>query len=99
MSTKLKESALKSFLFFIRTCDSGCALSGIAPPGFEPGSRDPKSRMLDHYTTGLSAVFFVCRCLRLSFPSAYSFAYFSYSSQELYVFFSNFSSFVANIYL
>ena len=25
----------------------------VAPPGFEPGSRDPKSRMLGRYTTGL----------------------------------------------
>ncbi|GEM_PF-5555090 len=29
----------------------------VAPPGFEPGSRDPKSRMLDRYTTGLSKIF------------------------------------------
>ncbi len=28
-------------------------VSMVAPPGFEPGSRDPKSRMLDRYTTGL----------------------------------------------
>ena len=25
----------------------------VAPPGFEPGSRDLKSRMLGRYTTGL----------------------------------------------
>ncbi len=25
----------------------------IALPGFEPGSTDPKSAMIDHYTTGL----------------------------------------------
>ena len=25
----------------------------IAPPGFEPGSREPESRMIDHYTRGL----------------------------------------------
>ncbi|CAD5245302.1 protein of unknown function [Thermococcus camini] len=28
-------------------------VSMVAPPGFEPGSRDPKSRMLGRYTTGL----------------------------------------------
>ncbi len=25
----------------------------IAPPGFEPGTRDPESRMIDHFTMGL----------------------------------------------
>ena len=25
----------------------------VAPPGFEPGSTDPESDVLDHYTTGL----------------------------------------------
>ena len=25
----------------------------IAPPGFEPRSKDPKSLMIGHYTTGL----------------------------------------------
>ncbi len=25
----------------------------VVPPGFEPGSRDPESRMMDHYTKGL----------------------------------------------
>ncbi len=25
----------------------------IAPPGFEPRSKDPKSSMIGHYTTGL----------------------------------------------
>ena len=25
----------------------------VAPPGFEPGSQDPESQMMDHYTTGL----------------------------------------------
>ncbi len=25
----------------------------IAPPGFEPGSQDPESRMIGRYTTGL----------------------------------------------
>ncbi len=25
----------------------------VAPPGLEPGSEDPESPMLDHYTTGL----------------------------------------------
>jgi hypothetical protein len=26
---------------------------GVAPNGFEPMSREPESRMIDHYTTGL----------------------------------------------
>ncbi len=25
----------------------------VVPPGFEPGSRDPESRMMDRYTKGL----------------------------------------------
>ena len=28
----------------------------VAPPGFEPGARDPESRMMDHYTTGLASL-------------------------------------------
>ena len=28
----------------------------VVPPGFEPGSPGPKPEMMDHYTTGLSAV-------------------------------------------
>ena len=27
----------------------------VVPPGFEPGSRDPESRMMDRYTKGLAA--------------------------------------------
>ena len=27
----------------------------VVPPGFEPGSRDPESRMMDHYTKGLAS--------------------------------------------
>ena len=29
----------------------------VAPPGFEPGSQDPESQMMDHYTTGLHFIF------------------------------------------
>ena len=46
------------------SCNPSIALPGfaqllnpgkyIALPGFEPGSRAPKARILDHYTTGLS---------------------------------------------
>ena len=28
----------------------------VAPPGFEPGSQDPESQMMDHYTTGLTRI-------------------------------------------
>jgi hypothetical protein len=30
----------------------------VAPPGFEPGSQDPESQMMDRYTTGLNKVQF-----------------------------------------
>lgn len=28
----------------------------VAPPGFEPGSRAPKARRIDHYPTGLTSI-------------------------------------------
>ena len=33
----------------------------IAPPGFEPGSPEPESDILDHYTTGLQHLLKECK--------------------------------------
>ena len=43
----------------------------IAPPGFEPGSRDPESRRIDHYPTGLRSSIDVRRYKDFANPMAY----------------------------
>ncbi len=45
------EEAKKRLLVF----ENMHRLEVVAPPGFEPGSRDPESRRIDHYPTGLWA--------------------------------------------